>query len=396
MSFPTIIVTITFDQNVMDGEDIKKDIVSVKDIYGKWKPQSSSQTNSPSTSLMPAGSNNDMRKSDDDIGNVVAKEYLPTEAAESNSNVCDLIQSNNSNLNAHSLVEKNIENKFNYCKNLNLALDKNDAAQFCGRILKRHEITTCLALGVYQPNDYSYPVTDGCSFQKEWFKWFRWLKIGLVVDVFIERNRKDIIQENRKLMVCILDCVKYLSEEMIAFRGKTSNNGKFINLFRTISKRDPSAAAYLMKVEESHRLRKKMAFNFLRSSNIRVVLTTMKRMIVEKIVSNIAEQQKACLICDSTQDFSKKEANVFLLRYLEINSMGDLHPVEKLLEVFTCGETSGKILKGENSTESAVETVMKRYSEILASLSELAESSLSDSETVTVALGVRKRMKNIA
>ncbi|ESN91394.1 hypothetical protein HELRODRAFT_165424 [Helobdella robusta] len=68
------------------GEDIKKDIVPVKDIYGKWKPQSSSQTNSPSTSLMPAGSNNDMRKSDDDIDDVVAKEYLPTEAAESNSN----------------------------------------------------------------------------------------------------------------------------------------------------------------------------------------------------------------------------------------------------------------------------------------------------------------------
>ncbi|ESN91393.1 hypothetical protein HELRODRAFT_165422 [Helobdella robusta] len=39
--------------------------------------------------------------------------------------------------------------------------------------------------------------------------------------------------------------------------------------------------------------------------------------------------------------------------------------------------------------------VMKRYSKILASLSELAESSLSDSETVTVALGLRKRMKNI-
>ncbi|ESO06029.1 hypothetical protein HELRODRAFT_160142 [Helobdella robusta] len=200
-----------------------------------------------------------------------------------------------------------------------------------------------------------------------------------------------------------------------------------------------------------------MAVNFLSSSNVRVVLTTMKRMIVQKIVSNIAEQQKACLIFDSTQDFSKKEANVLLLRYLEINSMGDLHSVERLLEVFTCGETSGKILKGEaglatliqkeckkqfifgamhtglledlysfmnghrrnavfqnsqsncqhkmqlkrvqttrwNSTESAVETVMKRYSEILASLSELAESSLSDGKTVTVALGLRKRMKNI-
>jgi len=48
-----------------------------------------------------------------------------------------------------------------------------------------------------------------------------------------------------------------------------------------------------------------------------------------------------------------------------------------------------------NSTESAVETAMARYSEILTTLSELAESSLSDSETVTAAFGLRKRLKDI-
>lgn len=43
-----------------------------------------------------------------------------------------------------------------------------------------------------------------------------------MVDNLIERNRKDVIQENRKVMICVLDCVRYLSEGMMAFRGKTA------------------------------------------------------------------------------------------------------------------------------------------------------------------------------
>ena len=48
-----------------------------------------------------------------------------------------------------------------------------------------------------------------------------------------------------------------------------------------------------------------------------------------------------------------------------------------------------------NSTESAVEPVLGRYSETLATLTELAESPGSDSETLTSALGLHKRLKDI-
>lgn len=48
-----------------------------------------------------------------------------------------------------------------------------------------------------------------------------------------------------------------------------------------------------------------------------------------------------------------------------------------------------------NCTESAVETVLARYSAILSNLSELAESSDSDSETVTAANSPQKRLKDI-
>ena len=61
----------------------------------------------------------------------------------------------------------------------------------------------------------------------------------------------------------------------------------------------------------------------------------------------MAKQWKVCLIFDRTQDYSKNEANVLLLRYLETDATGIMYPVERLLEVFTSGETSGRVLKGE-------------------------------------------------
>jgi hypothetical protein len=47
-----------------------------------------------------------------------------------------------------------------------------------------------------------------------------------------------------------------------------------------------------------------------------------------------------------------------------------------------------------NSTESAVETVIARYAEILETLLQLADSSSNDSDTVTLASGLRKRLRD--
>ena len=48
-----------------------------------------------------------------------------------------------------------------------------------------------------------------------------------------------------------------------------------------------------------------------------------------------------------------------------------------------------------DSTESAVETAMARYTEILTTLSQLANSPTSDSKTVTGAIGLGERQKDI-
>lgn len=454
----------------------------------------------------------------------------------------------------------------------------NDPVVFCGRRLKTHDINTCLSSGPCQPSNYTFPTTNGRSFNNEWFgkelpdktiytrKWLTysvsvdkvfcipcmlfsgpagsdiWTTVGyqswhngsrdvqrhetsaehrtaeiaqitwqrgIRIDSTMSRNINILVEENRRVVDCAIDCVRFLATEMIAFRGKSSTEGKFLGMFRTMAKRDSSAAAYLMKIDNANMTHKKMPVNLISPGNIRIMLMTMKRMIVEKIVDRIKLQKKACIIFDSTQDYSKREASVLLVRYLEEDCTGNgkMYPHERLVEVFTTGETTGEVMKHEvmevfkkikfdtdwligqcydgagnmrgrykglatlvqevcskaiyiwchahrlnlvmnkvmsccadvrnalgileelhtflnghrrndvfmkaqsktqhkmqtkrvsttrwNSTEAAVETVLCRYAEILVALQELAVSPKSDSETVTAAVGLQKRLKDM-
>lgn len=164
------------------------------------------------------------------------------------------------------------------------------------------------------------------------------------IDQMTDKNRSEMVEDNRKVMECIIDCVRFLSSEMLAFWGDTSDDGKFIAVFRLIAKRDPNAAAYLQKIDQARMDGKKMGVNLISPGHITSMLRVMKDMVVEKIVRNIQSQRKACIIFDSTQDYSKREASVLLMRYLEVDADGEQTVKERLLHVFTTGETSGSVL----------------------------------------------------
>jgi len=138
----------------------------------------------------------------------------------------------------------------------------------------------------------------------------QWKK-GSTIHQLMVKGRSLRVENNRRIMECVLDCIRFLSSEMIAFWGNTPHEGKFMALFRLIAKRDPNAAAYLMKLDKAHEDHKKMAVNFVSPRNIHTALMTMKQLIVEKIVHDIKAQKKACIIFDSTQDFSKKRSECF-------------------------------------------------------------------------------------
>lgn len=122
------------------------------------------------------------------------------------------------------------------------------------------------------------------------------------VDKLIDKNRSLLVAENRQVMNCVLDCIKFLSCEMLAFWGSSPSKGKFMSLFHLVAKRDHSAAAYLVKIADARKTQAKMSVNLLSPRNIHLTLLTCKHMIVTTIVHEISIHKKACIIADSTQE----------------------------------------------------------------------------------------------
>jgi len=88
-----------------------------------------------------------------------------------------------------------------------------------------------------------------------------------------------------------------------------------------------------------------MATNLISHGNITNLLLTIKQIIIGKIVVAVAQQQKVCIVFDSTQDSSKREASVLLVWYHENENIVNPSVVERVLELFTTGESTGKLLK---------------------------------------------------
>jgi len=128
---------------------------------------------------------------------------------------------------------------------------------------------------------------------------------------------------------------------MIALQGHNAHSGKLLNLFRLLAKYNPAAAAYAERLDRAKESGKKLATNYLSRDNAQRLLSVIKGVIVQQVVDGIRVQKKCSIISDGTYDSSKQEATVLLLRYIEIGENDILIPVERVVDVFCCGDTSG-------------------------------------------------------
>ena len=92
----------------------------------------------------------------------------------------------------------------------------------------------------------------------------QWLSHQRIDKQLVKQHNSDI-EQNRRVMAVIIKAVKYLSSEMIAIRGHSSQGGKFLQLFKLLAEFEPSAAAYLEKLEaiRARDTRTKPEVNFL-------------------------------------------------------------------------------------------------------------------------------------
>jgi hypothetical protein len=182
---------------------------------------------------------------------------------------------------------------------------------------------------------------------------FMWNRKNRIDDHMLQLE-KSTSDRNRRVVYVSIKCLKYLSSEMVAIRGHGAHDGKFLHLFREFAEFEASAASYLEMLDgiRSRESRTKPEVNLLSPLNCRRLLITMRNMVVKKIVADIKNTKVCSLISDGTQDESKMEAQGVLLRYLETTSSG-LRPVERLVDIFTTGDTSGLVLSER------IETILK-------------------------------------
>jgi hypothetical protein len=163
------------------------------------------------------------------------------------------------------------------------------------------------------------------------------------IDYLFSVQQNALVEQNRRVLAVAIDCIKYLSREMMALRGHNVSEGKFVGLFTLLSKYDTSANAYLKKLAETKAKHQKPELNLLSPLNQRRLLLTMKKMVVNIIATRVKGEGVCSLILDSTQDSSRLEATSVIIRYLE-NGEHQSRPRERLIEVFCTGETNGGIM----------------------------------------------------
>lgn len=172
------------------------------------------------------------------------------------------------------------------------------------------------------------------------------------IDSSLAEESDQLVHHNREVLSVIIDCCRYLGEEMLAFRKKDVSEGKLVKLFSLIAKYNPDARVYLEKIEKIRNQKGKLGSNFLSYRNVFDLINVMSNIVVSKIVNNINLSNTYSVILDSIQDISKKECTAVLLRYVEhLDEQGapnnPVKPEERLIKVFTSGDTTGENLAYE-------------------------------------------------
>lgn len=180
----------------------------------------------------------------------------------------------------------------------------------------------------------------------------RWNANQSRIDKNMADSQNKLVQHHRAVVSVIIDCLRYLSQEMMALRNSHAEKGKLINLFRLLAKYNGDARLYLETWEKHREDKKRLRINFLANDSIINLVNIMKDLVLKKICKRIGEAVYFSIISDSTQDTSKAESTVVLTRYIEVRNEGTASasltpcpvPVERLIGVFTSKGTSGQEL----------------------------------------------------
>lgn len=152
----------------------------------------------------------------------------------------------------------------------------------------------------------------------------------------LEERKKEIV-ERRKVVSGVIDVIKLIGKQGLAFRGKEEsayslndpfvNHGNFLEIFLLLSKYDENLARHVKRVTERSKYaleeRTKKGgkgrgsqITFLSKTTVTKIISIIKFMIRDEIANDIRESKIFSVLMDTTMDVSSYDQCVIVLRYL--------------------------------------------------------------------------------
>ena len=180
------------------------------------------------------------------------------------------------------------------------------------------------------------------------------LKYGATIDKIQQQNIDKEIKKWKKILTRILDIIRFLAKQKLAFRGhrervhqeginSNENRGNFLELVDLLAKYDPVLREHVVKIKMGN----KYSISYL-SPKIQNEFILLGGAVRKTIMDQIKQSKYFCMIFDSTRDISHKDQTSQIIRYVVIYG-SEVKVVESFIDFVetkrkTAEETTNMIL----------------------------------------------------
>lgn len=180
---------------------------------------------------------------------------------------------------------------------------------------------------------------------------FQWLTLekGINQGKTIDQENERLIRESQKhwhnLLERIIDIINFLASHNLAFRGHREslkrgdgikNSGNFIDLFKLISKFDPTLREHMKRISD-----KQLSHHYLSHDIQNELIILMSKTVVNEIIRKVKEAKYYSFLLDCTRDCSRVEQMSVILRFCD-TSTGTI--VEHFMGFLAVTQTTGEYL----------------------------------------------------
>jgi hypothetical protein len=141
-----------------------------------------------------------------------------------------------------------------------------------------------------------------------------------MIDSANQKVLNDAVSDWRKILTRILDCIRFLSMQNLAFRGhrevlsSNENSGNFLELVKLLGNYDPVVREHLTRIQAQPNV-----VSYLSPAIQNEFISILGEHVSEKILEEVCEAKYYSIIFDSIPDIAHDDQMSQVLRYVKIS-----------------------------------------------------------------------------